>query len=66
MEIDENLARSELTAAEESAYILRRKAVWDEINKTLGGQNFPTQKATDHKDRPQNQKQFASEVASVT
>jgi len=33
MEIDENLARSELSPAEEAAHIARRKAIWDEMNK---------------------------------
>lgn len=40
MEIDENLARSELSAAEEAACILRRKAIYEEIHfpaKAAGG-----------------------------
>lgn len=66
MEIDENLARSELTPAEESACILRRKQIWDEMNGRVGERNPSTQKATLHKDRPQNQKRFAAEISSVT
>lgn len=66
MEIDENLARSELTPAEESAYILRRKQIWEEMHNSLGERKPSTQKATLHKDRPQNQKQFAAELSSVT
>ena len=33
---------------------------------SLGGQTWPTQKATEHKDRPQNQPQFAAETAAIT
>lgn len=58
MEIDENLARSELTPAEESAYILRRKQIWEEMN---SGKTFPTIERG--RGRPQ---EFASEVAEVT
>lgn len=58
MEIDENLARSELTPAEESAYILRRKQIWEEMN-GKGGKILPTS-STGQK------QQFASEVAQVT
>ncbi len=32
MEIDENLARSELSPAEEAACIMRRKVIWEKIN----------------------------------
>src|SRR5690606_29049170 len=31
MEIDENLARSELSPAEEASHIARRKAIWEDI-----------------------------------
>lgn len=68
MEIDENLQRAELSPAEEAMHIARRKVVWEQVqaeNGAVGGRNSPTQKATAHKDRPQNQKQFAAEVASV-
>lgn len=64
MEIDENLARSELTAAEESAYILRRKAIWEEINS--GGKNLPTRSEKLSTLGPQHHKQFASEIAEIT
>lgn len=40
MEIDENLARAELSPAEEAMHIKRRKEVWEEINgpaKAVGG-----------------------------
>lgn len=60
MEIDENLARSELSAAEESAYILRRQAVWKEIN----GQSETTCSTLPTTGR--GNKQFAAEVAEVT
>lgn len=57
MEIDENLARSELTPAEESAYILRRKEIWQEMNKETG-RNSPSLGGRGHKE-------FAAELASV-
>ncbi|MDA9410001.1 hypothetical protein XH80_25645 [Bradyrhizobium sp. CCBAU 45384] len=40
MEIDENLARAELSPAEEAPHIKPRKEVWEEINgpaKAIGG-----------------------------
>lgn len=57
MEIDENLARSELTAAEESACIIRRKELWNTMNG--GGKKLPTS-STGQKIG------FAAEVAAVT
>ncbi|WP_143348392.1 ParB/RepB/Spo0J family partition protein [Ensifer adhaerens] len=60
MEIDENLARSELTPAEESAYILRRQAIWMEIN----GKSETTCSTLPKTGR--GNKQFAAEVAEVT
>ena len=59
MEIDENLARSELTPAEESAYILRRKAIWAEINGEETGQTLASLGG-------RGNKQFAAEVAKLT
>lgn len=45
----------------------RRREIWTELNTgKLGGKSFPTQPATVHKDRPQNQKQFAAELSQVT
>ncbi|MCV9907060.1 ParB N-terminal domain-containing protein [Brucella sp. HL-2] len=58
MEIDENLARSELSPAEEAAHIARRKEIWWEMN---CGKNLPT-----IQDGPGRPKEFAAEVASVT
>lgn len=68
MEIDENLARAELSPAEEALHIKRRKEVWEQVQEqkqSLGARNSHTQKASAHKDRPQNQKKFAAEIASV-
>ncbi len=66
IEIDENLCRAELTAAQRAAAIMRRKQIWEALNPELGGTSCSTQKATQHKDRPQNQQQFAAETAAST
>lgn len=57
MEIDENLARAELSPAQEAAHIARRKEIWDEMNE--GGKSLPTS-STGQK------KQFAADVAELT
>lgn len=58
---------AELTPAEESAYILRRKQIWEEMNGPVGGQNFPTNdlRADGRRKGEQHHKQFAAEVAEV-
>lgn len=56
MEIDENLARSELSPAEEAAHIARRREIWEIRN---SGGNSPENKT---RGRPT---EFASELASV-
>lgn len=66
MEIDENLARSGLTPAEESAYILRRKQIWDEMNDGAGERKPSSSLSDGRKSGPQHQKQFAAELSSVT
>lgn len=60
MEIDENLARSELTPAEESAYILRRKQIWAEMKGTNTVRNSDENKG---RGRP---KEFETELSEVT
>lgn len=66
IEIDENLCRAELTPAQRAAAIARRKQIWEALHPEMGGTNCPTQTATLHKDRPQNQQAFAAETAAVS
>jgi|GEM_PF-1128904 len=67
MEIDENLARSELSPAEEASHIARRKAIWEKLNGEKTGERNPSSSLSDgRKSGPQHQKQFAAELADVT
>lgn len=66
MEIDENLCRAELSAAQRAKAIKRRKEIWEAMRQNLGGTSCPTQKATEHKDRPQNQRDFAADTAKAS
>jgi ParB-like chromosome segregation protein Spo0J len=66
MEIDENLCRAELSAAQRAKAIKRRKEIWEAMRPNVGGASCATQKATAHKDRPQNQKEFAADTASAS
>lgn len=60
MEIDENLARSELSPAEEAAHIARRKAIWEDMR----GETF-VRNSDKSMGRPKTG-DFAREVASLT
>lgn len=63
MEIDENLCRAELSAAQRAKAIKRRKEIWEAMRpQNLGGASCATQ----HKDRPQNQKEFAADTAGAS
>ena len=58
-------------ASQRAQAIKRRKAIWEALYpaqkaEILGGQTSPTQKATERKDRPQNQPQFAAATAAIT
>ena len=64
MEIDENLARADLSPAQEAAHIARRKQIWEEMNS--GGTICSTRSEKLSSLGPQHKKQFASEVANVT
>lgn len=66
MEIDENLARAELSPAQESAHIARRKVLWEEINSEAGGKSLPTSLSDGRQAGPQHKAAFASEVAQIT
>ena len=71
IEIDENLCRSELTASQRSSFTKRRRDIWLALYpaqkaESLGGASCATQKAAEHKDRPQNQPQFAAATAAIT
>lgn len=57
MEIDENLARADLSPAQEASHILRRKQIWEKINE--GGKTLPTSSTG-------QRRQFAAEVSEVT
>ncbi|KAB2679766.1 ParB/RepB/Spo0J family partition protein [Brucella pseudintermedia] len=66
MEIDENLARSELSPAEEAAHIARRKVVWEDIRsgRIQSGEILPIESKRED-GRGHRQKEFAAEVAAV-
>lgn len=57
MEIDENLARSELTPAEESAYILRRKQIWEEMHQSNGFRSIESKRDDGRGHRKKNSQQ---------
>lgn len=61
MEIDENLARAELSPAQEAAHILRRKEIWAKINAEESETICSTLPKTGR-----GNKQFAAEIAEVT
>lgn len=65
MEIDENLARAELSPAQEAAHIARRRVIWGQINET-GEENFTTSLSDGRLSGPQHQKRFAAELAEIT
>lgn len=69
MEIDENLARAELSPAEEALHIKRRKEVWEELRAEkadeTGARNSRSSLSDGRKKGPQHERKFAAEVASV-
>lgn len=62
MEIDENLARAELSPAQEAAHILRRQVIWRKINGKDDGEET-TRNSRSLGGR--GNKDFASEVAAI-
>ncbi|MFW6344732.1 MAG: ParB/RepB/Spo0J family partition protein [Halomonas sp.] len=67
-EIDENLIRAELTAAQRASAIKRRKALWEQRHgeKETGGQSLATSLKDGRKAGKQHEKQFASDTAERT
>jgi hypothetical protein len=49
-----------------AAAIKRRREIWTALHPDVGGTSGPTQKASLHKDRPQNQQAFAADTAKVS
>ena len=68
MEIDENLARAELSPAEEAMHIARRKVVWDDLQREkaqeTGARNSRSSLSDGREKGPQHERKFAAEVAS--
>lgn len=62
MEIDENLARSELSPAQEAAHIARRREIWVELQ---SGKDFPVESKRED-GRGHRPKEFAAELAEIT
>jgi len=66
MEIDENLSRSDLSAAQQISHILRRKAVWEEIGASFGTNSSETVSARGRLGEGRPRSSFAAEVAATT
>jgi hypothetical protein len=68
-EIDENLARAELSPAEEDLHIKRRKEVWELVQAekdSVGETNCTTKRKDGRKKGEQHKKKFATELVEVT
>jgi hypothetical protein len=68
-EIDENLARAELTADEKREHLKRRKALWEQrqiAENETGGTSRPTSLSDGRRAGPQHQKNFAADTAAST
>lgn len=69
IEIDENLCRSELTSAQRSKAVKRRREIWEALHpvaKVQVAQVAPPESATGYKQPPPQEKAFAAETAAVT
>lgn len=69
IEIDENLCRSELTSAQRSKAVKRRREIWEALHpvaKIQVAQVAPPEFATGYKQPPPQEKAFAAETAAVT
>lgn len=66
IEIDENLCRAELTAAQRASHIKRRKEIWVAMHPETGGTNCPTSLSDGRKAGPQHEQGFAAETAAVS
>lgn len=67
IEIDENLCRAELTAAQRAHAIKRRKEIWKTLKLgETGGKTFSTCLADGRKAGPQHEEKFAAETAEAS
>ena len=64
MEIDENLCRAELSAAQRAKAIKRRKEIWEAMRPT-GGNTVPTSLSDGRASGPQHQREFAGDTAAA-
>ena len=67
IELDENLCRAELSAAEKAKAIKKRKILWESLKaQEIGGTQGPTYRADGVKAGPQHQQGFAASTAAIT
>ncbi|NIA67902.1 ParB N-terminal domain-containing protein [Pelagibius litoralis] len=65
-EVDENLARQDLTTDQKREHLKRRKELWEQQQAETGGTPCPTSLADGRRAAPQHQKGFAADTAEKT